>query len=283
MKQVALLYFSAAGGTKAVAGLLGRAVTARLAPGAAKVASASIEDPSAPALAAGADLLVLLFPTYYLRPAPPMKAFVESLGAFPSPKPCYIVATCELYSENCVRSLAAALAARNLRLAGSKVVRATGSDVTAVLPSWLVPWLYRFGRRLPQRLAAAAGELCALLGSEPPVPRIPPLRWYTPLTRFLQFTLLDRFDAMKHRLRAIDGRCTRCGKCARECPVSALAVSPTGVVVEAGRCLLCCRCIHGCPEKAMVLIKALKDNQRIDLPLLERLSREAEGMMEGAS
>jgi hypothetical protein len=33
----------------------------------------------------------------------------------------------------------------------------------------------------------------------------------------------------------------------------------------------------------MVLIKALKDNQRIDLPLLERLSREAEGMMEGAS
>lgn len=279
MSRIAILHFSATGGTRLVAGLLGELLRKRrragdAAPGAVTVAG--IEDRSARELAEGADFLVLCFPTYYLKPAPPMRDFVAALGPFASPKPCHLIATCELYSENCARRLAKLASSRGLVVTGSTVIRAPGSDVTAVLPARLVPWLYRFGRGFEGDLTRAAGAIAEAASASPAAEALPAPRWYSPFTQALQVVALDRFDSWKYRLKALDERCAGCGACASGCPAGALSMDGGKArITDAERCLLCCRCIHACPARAIVLRESLKDNRRIDAALLAGLEARA--------
>jgi ferredoxin len=282
MKRIGILYFSAVGGTKVVAELLAELLIrgAENSGGEADdrrtVSVMSIEDQDARTLASEAGFLVFCYPTYYLKPAPPMRTFAAGLGIFESAKPCYIVTTCELYSENSVRRLARILVTRGLEVSGWKALRAPGSDITAVLDARLVPWLYRFGQGFEAGLRTAAEEIATATaeGTRPPA-RLPPPRWYTPLTQLLQVTALNHFDAVKYRLKACDERCTRCGLCAVDCPAGAINMGERGVRIEAGQCILCCRCVHRCPERAIVLIERLKDNRRIDAALLAGLKAKA--------
>ncbi len=280
MKSLALLYFSAVGSTKVVAELLAALLEKGLSGSGGesgfRIALAGIEEAGAAETARSADFLVLCYPTYYLKPAPPMRRFAAGLGPFSGRKPCYLVTTCELYSENSTRRLAKMLASRGLSTAGSMAIRSPGSDVTAVLPAALVPWLYRYGRRFEERLRRAAAEIAAAAVLPAPAERIPPPRWYTPLTQLLQILALNHFDAVKHRLRVLEERCTTCGLCAAACPASALTLSPAGVRIGADKCLLCCRCVHGCPSRAIVVFGGLKDNRRIDAALLAGLKEQAE-------
>lgn len=285
MKRIGILYFSAVGSTKVTAELLAELLSQntqminRMEGN--PVSLASIEDEDAQTVAAEAGLLVFCYPTYYLKPAPPMRQFAAGLQSFKSVKPCYIITTCELYSENSMRRLARILTAKGLVINGCKALRAPGSDVTAVLDARLVPWLYRFGRDFEAGLHAAAEEILSAAedGSSTSVrqapPWLPPPRWYTPLTQLVQVTALNHFDLVKYRLGALGERCTCCGLCAADCPAKAITMGKDGVRIEAGQCLLCCRCIHRCPQRAIVLSKWLKDNRRIDAALLAGLKARA--------
>ena len=88
-----------------------------------------------------------------------MREFAERLGPFDPSRKAYIVMTCELYSENSIRGFALMLRKRGILVAGSNVVHAPGSDATCVFPSALVPWLYRFEKRFPNKLRAIADEI----------------------------------------------------------------------------------------------------------------------------
>jgi ferredoxin len=280
MKSVGILYFSAVGSTRIAAELLAELLERGAPPNAGEapraLAIASIEEEKAQAVVSEAEFLVFCYPTYYLKPAPPMRAFSAALGPCGPAKPCYLLTTCELYSENSARSLAKLLVARGFAVCGSKALRAPGSDVTAVLNARLVPWLYRFGRDFEAGLRAAADEIRAAAGQEPSRPALlPSPRWYTPLTQFLQVVALNHFDAVKHRLRVFSERCTACGLCAAGCPADAITMGANGPLLQTGRCLLCCRCIHACPERAIALGKRLKDNRRIDPALLATLKAQA--------
>jgi ferredoxin len=245
------------------------------------VSLASIEDKEASARATKADLLVFCYPTYYLKPAPPMRQFIEGLGQFMPIKPCYIITTCELYSENSMRRMARILVTKGLAVSGWKALRAPGSDITAVLDDWLVPWLYRFGRSFEERLSTAADEiLAAAEDSGLYLARWPLPRWYTPLTQLLQILVLNHFDLVKYRLKSLDERCTHCGFCASACPTNAITLTDDKIRIEARQCILCCRCIHGCPRQALVLSDRLKDNRRIDAVLLSGLKAQAWAAME---
>jgi len=271
LKKLALAYFSAVGSTKLVAELLSD-ILAREHGDALRIELADIEKEGARALVEAADFAVFLFPTYYLKPAPPMRAFVEGLAISAEGKPCYLVATCELYTENCALRLARQLEAKGYIVTGATSIRATGSDVTAALPSGLVPWLYRFGKASGARLSEAARAIGSCI--EAPRRAMPRPRWYTPLSQLLQIVALNHFDLMRYRLRALEDRCTRCGLCARVCPSGALSVGETKAFAAPDQCILCCRCVHACPERALVLLKGLKDNPRIDRGLLGELKRD---------
>jgi ferredoxin/flavodoxin len=269
-KRVTVLYFSGTGGTRLIAELLAELLSASLGS-----EICGIEDPRALDLAARAEFLVLLYPTYYLSVPASMSEFVERLGRRDPPKPAYIVTSFELYPENSVRRMALGLKSRGFSVVGSGIVRAPGSDATCVLPSFLVPWLYRFEKGLPGKLRALAREIRSLAESADPRESIPPPKWYTPFTQLLQVLFLNRFHKWRFRFRVLEDRCTLCGACATRCARNAWTMSDGALVHLPESCELCTGCIHRCPKKAIVLIKGLKDNPRLDARLYARLRAEA--------
>jgi flavodoxin/ferredoxin len=270
VKSVAILYFSGTGGTRLVAELLGEILSARF-----ECGVLSIEDSRAAELAAGSGLLVLLYPTYYLKPAPSMSEFVQKLGPLDPPRAAYVVSTCELYSENSIRRLGLSLRKRGALVAGSKVLRAPGSDLTCVLPSALIPWWYRFERGLPEKLRAIAEEIGIIAESRGIHEALPRPKWYTPFTQIAQILFLNRFDGYRSRMRVLRVRCGSCGACVARCGRGAWEMGGDGPVHLPERCELCTRCLHLCPKRAIVLIGALKDNRRLDSRLYGRLREEA--------
>src|SRR5512138_1636677 len=98
--KFALLYFSATGGTKLLAELLLELL------GTESGETLDIHDPAARDALRDADFSVFCFPTYFLKPARPMVEFVESVRAAGGGRRAFVLATCELYSENSPRRLA---------------------------------------------------------------------------------------------------------------------------------------------------------------------------------
>jgi ferredoxin/flavodoxin len=280
MRRAAILYRSGTGGTRLVAEILGELLSSSV-----DCAVAGIEEGRAPALAAASDILVLCYPTYYLKAPPSMRAFAVSLGPFDPPRAAYLLTTCELYTENSIRAFALSLKKRGLLVAGSKVVHAPGSDLACVLPGALAPGLYRFEAGFPAKLRVVAAEIeaiaLALAEGRAPLEAIPGPRWYTPFTQLFQVLALNRFDGFRSRMRVLRDRCTSCGACVKGCHRGAFAMGETGIEHDGELCELCTRCIHRCPSRAIVLLEALKDNRRLDALLFARLkaeTREALGL-----
>lgn len=46
-------------------------------------------------------------------------------------------------------------------------------------------------------------------------------------------------------------RCTRCGECARRCPMGSIALMPEDFPACQGICIKCMACVHHCPQKAI--------------------------------
>jgi len=273
-RRVAILYFSGTGGTELVAELLGELLSERL-----ECRVAGIDDPRSREYAAAAEALVLCYPTYYLKPAPSMREFAETLGPFDPPRKAYVVTTCELYTENSIRRLALVLRKRGMIVAGSKAVHAPGSDVTLVFPSALIPWWYRFERGISDKLCAIAREVAAVAIAADVREAIPRAKWYTPFTWLLQILFFDRFDIFRGRLRVLEDRCASCGACVELCGRGAWTMGASGPVHDPERCELCGRCLHRCPNRAIVLLKALRNNRRLDPRLYAALGDEAKAAL----
>jgi ferredoxin/flavodoxin len=269
-RRLSVLYFSGTGGTKLVAELLGELLSDRFA-----CDIRGIEDPRAAESAKEGDFLVFLYPTYYLGPAPSMVEFVRKLAPGDRLKAAYILTTCELYSENSIRRMALRLKERGIIAVGSKVVHAPGSDLTLVIPGVLIPWWYRFEKALPAKLRLAAREIAAAAEASLVRESIPWPKWYTPFTQLFQVLVLNRFDLFRHGLRVLPERCSSCGACARLCDRGAWSMEGGRPIHSSERCELCGRCLHHCPKKAIVILKGLRDNRRLDSGLYGRLGDEA--------
>lgn len=68
-------------------------------------------------------------------------------------------------------------------------------------------------------------------------------------------------------LFAIDDNCSRCGECAKECPVAAIDAGSI-VLIDADKCIGCCACIKRCPNHARTLKSAMW--KKITLQLSQR-------------
>jgi ferredoxin len=272
-RRIAVVYHSAAGGTAVVARLL-----AELLCTAHDARAASIEDPAAAGEITAADFTVLCYPTYFLKPSWSMRDFIAGLGRLPCQRPAYLVTTYELYTENSLRACARALKGTGLAVTGSAAVRSPGSDLTCVFPDWACGWLFRFGRGMPRKLLAIAREVDALAGRGGPE-RIPAWKLYSLPAQVVQRAFFDSFINWRERLRILPERCTDCGACVTGCARGAWRREDGAIRLHAERCELCTRCIHRCPQKAIVLMRSLRDNRRLDKRCYAELEARAREML----
>ena len=269
MSRIALLYHSAAGGTRLAAGIL-RDILSR-------DHDADITDiygPGAGAVPQKADFTVFCYPTYFLRPSRSMTEFIDRLPPSASPRPAYLVTTYELYAENSLRVCALQLRNKGMIVTGSAAIRAPGSDLTCVFPDWICPWLYRFERRFPRKLRSIAAEI-GMRAARRAGERLPRTKWYTPFAQPLQRAFFDGFINWRDRIRILPDRCSDCGACISLCYRGAWARAGGAIRHEPARCELCTRCIHRCPNSAIVLAAPLKDNRRLDARRYARLEARA--------
>jgi len=277
-RSAAILYFSGTGGTEIVAQLLGELLREEL-----DCSISSIEEAHSRELAGKRELIVVCYPTYYLKCAPSMREFVEGMPAFDPPRPAYVVTTCELYTENSIRRMALILKEKGLVVSGSKAIHAPGSDVTLALPSGLIPWWYRFEKGFPKKLRAAAEDILTIARDPEIREAIPRAKWYTPFTQLLQLLFLNHFDLFRKHVRVIGDRCSSCGECVAMCRRGAWTMGREGPLHHPELCELCGRCMHRCPGKAIVILRMFRDNRRIDAHLMAALRDDARSALKEAS
>lgn len=267
--RIAVVYHSAAGGTRLVAELLTELLSEDHG-----VEVMDIHAPGTVDAVSAADFTVLCYPTYFLRPSLSMQEFIRRLEPADPPRRAFLVTTYELYSENCLRACARLVKDRGMTVLGTAAVRAPGSDLTCVFPDWLCPWLYRFERGFGAKLSAIADAIrtTARNGGQE---RIPRTKWYTPFAQVLQHGFLNGFFEWRNRIRVIPERCSACGACVSGCARGGWIKEGEGMRHNPERCELCTRCIHHCPRNAIVLSRHLKDNKRLDTRLYARLKAEA--------
>ena len=271
--RMAVVYHSAAGGTRLVAELVAELLSADHETTAIDIHAAGAAD-----AVGGADFTVLCYPTYFLRPSRSMQEFISRLE--PADRPVYLVTTYELYTENSLRACARLVKDKGMTVVGSAAIRAPGSDLTCVFPDWLCPWLYRFEKGFGAKLSAIAGEIQASAsnGGQEMIPRP---KWYTPFAQVLQHGFLNSFFEWRSRIRVIPERCSACGACVSGCARGGWMKEGEQMRHDPQRCELCTRCIHRCPRNAIVLSRRLKDNKRLDARLYARLKAEARTALAG--
>ncbi len=259
-KTVSILYHSAAGGTQLVAELVAELLSVDL-----RARATSIYSSDALGEASGSDFVVFCYPTYFLRPSPSMREFIDRPELRARGRAAFLVTTYELYAENSLRACAMSLRTKGWVVAGSAAIRAPGSDLTCVIPDRLCGWLYRFEPRFPDRLRSIAQEIRARAQGGACRDRLPHWKWYTPLAQALQRGLLDGFIEWRRRIRILEDRCSDCDVCVSRCHRGAWIREGGQLRHDPERCELCTRCIHHCPQNAIVLMPLLRNNRRLDV------------------
>ena len=73
----------------------------------------------------------------------------------------------------------------------------------------------------------------------------------------------------------VSGACTRCGTCAKGCPVGAIDPENSSVI-DTERCITCCACIRNCPEHAKTIKPGLVREASLRLYTLYKERKEPE-------
>ncbi len=187
--------------------------------------------------------LGVAFPVYAQGPPPFILRWLRDLPATSHPIPAIVLSTMAGMSGLVKRPVAA-------------ILRAKGYRPWAVCELRMPPnYIHQLGdprREAAIRTAAdttVANFADALAKGTATWPWRPPMPGglacaqavFRPLARWLG-----------HSFRADPARCTRCGLCARLCPVGNIQLVPPGPPTFANQCEQCLRCLVHCPDSAIV-------------------------------
>ncbi len=240
MIRIAIIFFSGAGNTKAVAERIWQNMAERADADIFSVESIpedfSWEDYSA---------AVIGTPTYHSWPAEPLMRFLGS-AAPEGNIPAFLFTTCGMYPENCLRTLAKECRRKGIIPVAHASYRCAATDGILLTP-WMKCW-HGHERNLHDRIRSDTDEFLRRLtdGAEADMPRY---KWYAPLN-YPNKKMGKAVTVPIYLHREI---CTGCGKCARNCPVSAIAMNGGSPEINKDRCINCYRCVHHCPALALSL------------------------------
>lgn len=136
--------------------------------------------------------------------------------------------------------------------------------LAVLAPEQLVPGLAYF--EFPQKIFATNAFVAALFIGIMALAYKQPRFWCRNLCP--AGALLGLFSSRPAWRRAVSESCSKCGRCVRECPTSAIRANPAQTVHS--ECIVCLRCTEICPESA---VSFTRNRESTGIPALPQVSR----------
>lgn len=219
------------------------------------------------------DIVLVGFPTYYFRPPDSILEFVEKMPVFEKEIKTFIYTTYAMYSGNSIRVLAIKLKAKNMIVSGYTHIRGPASDGVLLLPSCF-KLFFRYERKAKIKVDRVIGEIRGLLKNTGKISKIPPPRWYSPVTWIFhkQIHGID-YSSYKKNLKVLEDRCTNCNICVDNCIRNCWTEGKDFPSINTNNCEFCLKCVHNCPGNAIVFMDRMKDSPRLNKLFYKKLKQ----------
>lgn len=208
------------------------------------------------------DLVILGFPTYGFSPSFSAIEFVRNMPVMKDTA-FFLFTTYGLYNGNSIRILSDMLQKKNSLVIGYMQIRGPASDGVLLFP--LMKFFFRYEKKVNEKINRAVGKVESFLLHRENITNIPPLRWYSPLTRLFR-RQLDRVDYRQYssNLRVLEERCNNCNICVKNCIQGCWSEGEDHPYINPDNCEFCLKCVHNCPKKAIIFSDYMKDRLRLN-------------------
>ena len=207
-----------------------------------------------PSDAADYDVIGVGFPVHWYRPPPPVTEAIAGLGRLDG-RSIFAFCLYGTYRGAALNRARAALANTGGAVIGAFACHGEGHFYAYSRLGWgfspghpdavdLEDARAFGGRMAAAHETARRGGGVTVSPADPPTPALYALERAV-VAPWLVRALLWRF------FRADPALCTRCGKCARECPTGAIAWERGAMPAWSRECVLCVNCVATCPEEAV--------------------------------
>ena len=242
--KILLLYFSGAGATKKVAELMHEQLSQSC-----PVDIFSIESCADLAIN-DYNAMVIGTPVYHAAPPRILTNYFNGIRPLVKAVPTLIYNTRGLCSLGTNRILAKQLIKKNITKIMDTAYRSPASDGSLILPS--VKRFFEFEPGLNQKVAEDCAAFLRLLQTGNTQGYIPPLRFGSVVNAPNKLA----GQLIRPRIHLHREKCTKCGKCLKNCPMGALDKDEAGnPMATKSKCANCYRCVHNCPNLALSLSK----------------------------
>jgi ferredoxin len=206
------------------------------------------------------DNFIIGFPTYHSSPSQSILSFITSMEPLSNEKPVYLFTTCGLYSANTLRIFSKECIKKKFIPVLHRSFRCPATDGTLLTPN--IKLWFEFEKDINSLIEREVQKIFHAFSHDQHKIQIPRFKLYS----IINFpNKLAGNYLYKPSIYLHSSRCTKCGKCKKDCPnhcfVSNKEEFPT---YEKDNCEHCYRCIHHCQSKALSLNKKKIVRRQLD-------------------
>ena len=252
MKKILILYFSGAGATKKIAGLIYTELLPDCQPDIAAMENSNVPDPG------NYDALVVGMPVYHTAPPKIVMKFWDSVSPLPKQTPVFIYNTRALYALNTNRILSKKLRHKNIITVMSREYRGPASDGSIIAPG--IRRFFEFEKDIEQKVRYDCQTFLKLIRQDVLPEYRPPFR----LGSIFNAPNKLAGQLITFKIHLHKDKCRQCGHCIKHCPHTAFSAGPDGYpLYSPANCENCYRCIHHCQSNALSLSKHRTPKKRL--------------------
>jgi len=198
----------------------------------------------------GYDALIVGTPCYHAAPAKLVTHYFRALPKLAKEMPAFIFNTRGLASLNTNRILSKQLQKKNIITIMDRAYRSPASDGSLIAP--FVSRFFEFDSYIEKKIVRDCTLFLRLLKDEVAHGYTPPFQ----VRSIVNAPNKAAGQIVTLKVHLHKQRCSKCGKCVKQCPHNALLADKDGhPVFIPKKCENCYRCIHHCPELALSLSK----------------------------